>query len=59
MLARGLDPYSVGPVTLGSNPILSMVDPLWRSSPAPYGPVTLLMLPLVAMAHVGQRGQDL
>jgi hypothetical protein len=53
MLARGLDPYSVGPVTLGSNPILSMVDPLWRSSPAPYGPVTLLMLRLVAMAHVG------
>jgi hypothetical protein len=53
MLARGLDPYSVGPVTLGSDPILSMVDPLWRSSPAPYGPVTLLMLRLVAMAHVG------
>jgi hypothetical protein len=53
MLARGLDPYSNGPVTLGSDPILSMVDPLWRSSPAPYGPVTLLMLRLVAMAHVG------
>ena len=53
MVAHGLDPYSVGPVTLGSDRIVSMVDPLWRSSPTPYGPVTLLLLRLVAMSHVG------
>jgi hypothetical protein len=53
MVAHGLDPYSTGPVALGSDPALSRVDPLWRSSLSPYGPVTLLMFRVVAMAHAG------
>ncbi|OHV48495.1 hypothetical protein E0F15_04445 [Frankia sp. B2] len=41
MLAAGLDPYAAGPTALGARPILLAVDPIWRSSLSPYGPVAL------------------
>ncbi len=51
MLATGLDPYSGGPVLLGDDPAAARVDPMWRASPVPYGPFTLLLLRAVALTH--------
>jgi hypothetical protein len=39
MMRNGLDPYSVGPSSLGNIPIVAAVDPSWRSVPSPYGPL--------------------
>jgi hypothetical protein len=39
MVSRGLNPYLHGPSVLGLNPYLRLVDPIWRNSHAPYGPV--------------------
>ncbi|WP_067564641.1 polyprenol phosphomannose-dependent alpha 1,6 mannosyltransferase MptB [Nocardia acidivorans] len=43
--ARGLDPYTVGPVDgLGlSNVLTNNVPNIWRETPAPYGPLFLWM----------------
>ncbi|MGO8864234.1 MAG: polyprenol phosphomannose-dependent alpha 1,6 mannosyltransferase MptB [Acidimicrobiales bacterium] len=38
MVAQGINPYLHGPTALRSGAFLSLVDPLWRSSTAPYGP---------------------
>jgi hypothetical protein len=38
MITRGFNPYVHGPSVLGSGRILTLVDPLWRHSRAPYGP---------------------
>jgi len=42
MASRGIDPSSVGPVELGRNDFTSGADPVWRSAPAPYGPVAVI-----------------
>ena len=42
MASRGIDPSSVGPVELGRNDFTSGADPVWRSAPAPYGPVAVV-----------------
>jgi alpha-1,6-mannosyltransferase len=41
-LAAGQDPYAAGVQTLGC-PWLDAVAPTWRDSPAPYGPVFLVL----------------
>lgn len=41
MVAVGLNPYSGGPVLLGPGPVLDAVSPMWRDTPAPYGPLAL------------------
>jgi hypothetical protein len=38
MVSRGIIPYTHGPTALGANTYLSLVDPIWRNSHAPYGP---------------------
>ena len=38
MVSRGLNPYIQGPTALGPNPYLRLVDPIWQSAHAPYGP---------------------
>jgi len=38
LVTRGINPYLHGPIALGRGPFLNLVDPLWRHSPAPYGP---------------------
>ncbi len=38
MLSRGLNPYVEGPAALGGNASLRLVDPIWRTAHAPYGP---------------------
>jgi hypothetical protein len=44
MVAAGLDPYTGGPVLLGEGPLLNAVAPIWRATPAPYGPLSLALL---------------
>jgi alpha-1,6-mannosyltransferase len=39
---RGLDPYAVGPSVLG-DAIATNVHPFWQSTPAPYGPLFILL----------------
>ncbi len=54
LLAHGHDPYSVGPAALGPGRVLDAVDPQWRQTPAPYGPLALLLLRVVAAGGVAQ-----
>jgi alpha-1,6-mannosyltransferase len=44
-LARGLDPYVLGPAeALGvDDPLTRSIPTIWRDTPAPYGPLFLLM----------------
>jgi len=44
MVAAGLNPYAGGPVLLGDGPLLDAVAPIWRATPAPYGPLSLAIL---------------
>jgi alpha-1,6-mannosyltransferase len=43
--ARGLDPYSLGPAAaLGvDDPLTRTIPTIWRDTPAPYGPLFLMM----------------
>ena len=43
MMSRHINPYHYGPGTLGSGPYTAGVDPLWSNTPAPYGPLFLLL----------------
>jgi hypothetical protein len=55
LAAVGLDPYRMGPAALGDRFAVA-VDPLWRATPTPYGPLQVQLLhalSLVAGHHVG------
>ncbi|HVX21724.1 MAG TPA: polyprenol phosphomannose-dependent alpha 1,6 mannosyltransferase MptB [Acidimicrobiales bacterium] len=39
LVAGGASPYGHAPQALGPSPLLTLVDPLWRGSHAPYGPL--------------------
>ena len=56
MVVRGLDAYADGPVLLGDDPALGAMDPLWRTSPTPYGPVALVVLKAVSLGSGGAAG---
>jgi hypothetical protein len=43
MMSHHINPYVYGPGTLGSGPYVSGVDNLWLNTPAPYGPLFLLL----------------
>ncbi|HEY1651847.1 MAG TPA: polyprenol phosphomannose-dependent alpha 1,6 mannosyltransferase MptB [Acidimicrobiales bacterium] len=43
MMSHHINPYHYGPGTLGSGPYVSGVDNLWLNTPAPYGPLFLLL----------------
>lgn len=43
MVSRHINPYVYGPFTLGSGPYVSPVDKLWGNTPAPYGPLFLII----------------
>ncbi|TDO43151.1 alpha-1,6-mannosyltransferase [Kribbella sp. VKM Ac-2527] len=47
LVAKGFDPYSVGPGVL-SGRVIEAVDPMWMATPAPYGPLPLAYGGLVA-----------
>lgn len=44
----GLDPFRHAPAALGSSAWLAGVDPFWRQSRSPYGPLTVLLQRLLA-----------
>ncbi|HEX3649691.1 MAG TPA: polyprenol phosphomannose-dependent alpha 1,6 mannosyltransferase MptB, partial [Pseudonocardiaceae bacterium] len=46
-LLRGIDPYGVGPSILGDT-IAQNVHPFWQTTPAPYGPLFILIAKGVA-----------
>ncbi|HKN98894.1 MAG TPA: polyprenol phosphomannose-dependent alpha 1,6 mannosyltransferase MptB [Pseudonocardiaceae bacterium] len=52
-LLRGIDPYAVGPSVLGDTIALN-VHPFWQTTPAPYGPLFLLLAKGVA-ALIGEH----
>jgi alpha-1,6-mannosyltransferase len=43
MTSHHLNPYILGPFSLGSSPYVNPVDPLWWNAPAPYGPFFLFL----------------
>ncbi len=43
MMSHHINPYIYGPGTLGSGPYVSGVDSLWMNTPAPYGPLFLML----------------
>ena len=49
LVARGLDPYSVGPGAL-DGPLVEGVDDVWIDTPSPYGPLWLWLAGLVVRA---------
>jgi alpha-1,6-mannosyltransferase len=40
---HGFDPFSVGPGNLDIDPVVDNVDSFWQSTPAPYGPLFILL----------------
>ena len=56
ILARGLDPYRLGPApALGvDHPLVRSVPALWRDTPSPYGP----LFTLISRALIGVTGED-
>lgn len=55
-LLHGLDPYSYGPAELDTLPeVVRNVHPLWQTTPAPYGPLFLL----IAKNIVGVTGNNM
>lgn len=53
LAALGFDPYQVGPAALGDR-FAYAVDPLWRFTPTPYGPLQVQLLR--ALSLVTDRG---
>jgi alpha-1,6-mannosyltransferase len=43
MVSHHINPYDYGPGTLGAGPYVNPVDPLWMNTPAPYGPLFLMI----------------
>jgi alpha-1,6-mannosyltransferase len=43
MMSHHINPYHYGPETLGSGPYVNPVDSLWLNTPAPYGPLFLIL----------------
>jgi hypothetical protein len=43
MMSHHINPYHYGPGTLGSGPFVSPVDSVWINTPAPYGPLFLML----------------
>jgi alpha-1,6-mannosyltransferase len=40
---HGFDPYTTGPGTLDVDPVVDNVDSFWQATPAPYGPLFILL----------------
>ncbi|MEU8213904.1 polyprenol phosphomannose-dependent alpha 1,6 mannosyltransferase MptB [Micromonospora sp. NPDC049044] len=53
--AHGVDPYAVGVAAAGC-PWLDAVAPIWRDTPAPYGPVFVLLAALAVSVGGGLTG---
>jgi alpha-1,6-mannosyltransferase len=52
MVSHHINPYHYGPGTLGAGPYVNPVDPLWMNTPAPYGPLFLMIDGFLASASL-------
>jgi len=52
MMSRHINPYHFGPGILGAGPYPNPVDPLWINTPAPYGPLFLMVDGFMATASL-------
>jgi alpha-1,6-mannosyltransferase len=43
LASQGIDPWRFGPEVLIDSPFLHSVAPVWRSTPAPYGPLFVIL----------------
>jgi len=43
MMSHHINPYQYGPGTIGSGQFVQPVDALWKNTPAPYGPLFLMI----------------
>jgi alpha-1,6-mannosyltransferase len=43
MMSHHINPYLYGPGTIGSGQFVNPVDALWKNTPAPYGPLFLMV----------------
>jgi alpha-1,6-mannosyltransferase len=43
MMSHHINPYMYGPGTIGSGQFVNPVDGLWKNTPAPYGPLFLMV----------------
>ncbi|MGP0031806.1 MAG: polyprenol phosphomannose-dependent alpha 1,6 mannosyltransferase MptB [Acidimicrobiales bacterium] len=43
MMSHHINPYQYGPATIGSGQFVNPVDGLWLNTPAPYGPLFLMV----------------
>ena len=43
MMSHHINPYQYGPGTIGSGQFVNPVDGLWKNTPAPYGPLFLMV----------------
>ncbi len=59
MLLAHLNPYRLGPASLGSAPIVTLVSGYWRRAPAPYGPLFFELDHLLAWLARGSIGAEL
>ena len=50
---KGFNPYTVGPDVLGSGDLLDSVHPFWAGTPAPYGPLFILLAKGIAWVAGG------
>jgi hypothetical protein len=50
MMSHHINPYHYGPFVLGAGPYPNPVDPLWGNTPAPYGPLFLMVDGFLASA---------
>ncbi len=57
-LARGLDPYVLGPAeALGvDDPLTRSIPTIWRDTPAPYGPLFLMIGRVITALSRQRRG---
>ncbi|HEY8475409.1 MAG TPA: glycosyltransferase 87 family protein [Chloroflexota bacterium] len=49
-VAMGRNPYTAVPADFPDDPLLNLIDPMWRQTPAIYGPVWLLLSAGIALA---------
>lgn len=52
MVSRHINPYDYGTSILGAGPYPNPVDPLWYNTPAPYGPLFLMIAGFLATASL-------
>ncbi len=52
MMSRHINPYDYGTSILGVGPYPNPVDPLWQNTPAPYGPLFLVIDGFLASASL-------